>query len=104
MNKIFPFKGACYDPALDHDRLANQIGRIYQLMIDGTWYTLSEIAVAIHAPEASISAQLRNLRKPAFGRYIINIRRRGDPEQGLWEYQLLPGIKKKPSGQLEMGV
>ena len=96
------FKGSDYDPALDEDRLLKQIGRIYSVMIDGEWRTLSEIAFTVKAPEASISAQLRNLRKEGYGHYLVNKHRRGEPHEGLFEYQLLKReVKEK---QFEMGL
>jgi len=36
-------------------------------MIDGTWRSLSDIREALGYPEASISAQLRHLKKGKFG-------------------------------------
>ena len=89
------FNGPCYDPALDCKRLTTQMGKIYNLMIQGGWYTLSEISYAIKEPEASISAQLRHLKKERFGSYIVEKQRRGDPHRGLWEYRLFPPTKKQ---------
>ena len=89
------YGGSDYDPAFDEARLDNQLGRIYSLMIDGRWKTLSEIAAATGDHEASISSQLRHLRKERFGGYIVNKRRRGDPGRGLWEYQLLEPVPKQ---------
>lgn len=83
------FNGPDYDPALDNERLTKQAGRIYNLMIDGKWRTLQEIESITGDPQSSISAQIRHLRKPRFGSYIVNKRRRGIPQGGLWEYQLL---------------
>jgi hypothetical protein len=57
-------------------------------MKDGQWRTLEEIAQATGDPQASVSAQLRHLRKNKFGSYIVNKRSRGDREHGLWEYQV----------------
>lgn len=57
------FDGSDYRPALDDARLAGQILRIFELMKDGAWRTLGEIAAATGDPQASISAQLRHLRK-----------------------------------------
>lgn len=88
------FDGCCYDPAFDDDRLTKQLGRVYQTMIDGHFRTLSEIASLTQDPEASISAQLRHLRKPRFGSYIVERRHRGDRSLGLFEYRLL-----KPESQ-----
>jgi hypothetical protein len=84
------FDGAVYDATLDRDRLTGQILRVYQLMRDGAWRTLGEMEAATGDPPASISAQLRNLRKPRFGSHVVEKRRRGDPKAGLWEYRM-PG-------------
>ncbi len=83
------YNGAVYDPALDNDRLDKQLGRVYALMIGGAWHTLNEIASETSDPEASVSAQLRHLRKPRFGSYRVNKRPRGNRASGLFEYQLL---------------
>ena len=84
------FDGPAYDPALDQGRLTGQLARIYRLMRDGEWRTLGEIATATGDPEASVSAQLRHLRKARFGHHQVEKRRRGHPKRGLWEYQLIP--------------
>lgn len=73
------FDGPAYDPELDQDRLAGQILRIFRLMADGLWRTLEEIHFETGDPQASISAQLRHLRKPRFGAHQVEKRRRGDP-------------------------
>ena len=86
--EIKGFNGPSYSPALDSKRLNKQHVRIRNLMLDGQWRTLSEIESELGYPQASISAQLRHLRKPRFGRYIIDKRRRGDRSQGLFEYCL----------------
>ena len=79
------FAGPTFDPALDADRLSTQCGRVYDTMSDGKWRTLAEISAVTCDPEASISAQLRHLRKPKFGGYTI-LRRAID--KGLCEYRL----------------
>jgi hypothetical protein len=83
----------------DHDDLT-QLGTIRDLMLEaaarGAWLTLTEIAAPTEFGEASISAQLRHLRKARHGRYRVEKRRRrlGESEAGratwLWEYQVLP--------------
>ena len=85
------FDGPAFRPALDAARLGKQHERIRDLMLDGVWRTLGEIAVVTGYPESSISAQLRHLRKPRFGSFIVEKRRRGRREQGLFEYQLQKG-------------
>lgn len=82
------FNGPEYDPAFDKDRLTKQIGRVYQCMIDGRWRTLQEISDLTLDPESSVSAQLRHLRKPKFGAYLVFRRPRGDRAHGLFEYHL----------------
>ncbi len=86
------FNGPCYTPKLDHVRLTGQIARIYRAMDVRIfqWKTLDEIAHLTGDPEASISAQLRHLRKKRFGSHTIKKRRRGEPERGHWEYRLIP--------------
>ena len=82
------FSGSDYEPTLDKKRLTGQILRIFTLMKDGVWRSLSEIERVTGDPQASISAQLRNLRKERFGRYIVLRRRRGYRTRGLFEYKL----------------
>ncbi len=84
------FAGATYDPKEDEDRLSAQILRVYDAMKDGDWRTLAEIHDATGDPPASISAQLRHLRKPRFGAYLVEKRPRGLRATGLYEYRVLP--------------
>src|SRR5689334_6409987 len=84
-----PFDGPSYDPVFDHARLTKQLGRVFECMRDGAWRTLQEIADVTGDPHASISAQLRHLRKPRFGASDVQKRRRGLPEHGLYEYRLV---------------
>lgn len=84
------FNGPEYVPGRDNRRLISQLMRIKGVMIDGQWRTLPEIHALTDDPPASISAQLRHLRKPKHGSYIVN---RRHLVSGLFEYQLLP-----PSG------
>lgn len=67
-------------------RLTGQIKRIYDLMADGKWRTLKQIEDATGDPPASISAQLRNLRKESFGSHVIEREHLGD---GLYAYRLV---------------
>ena len=61
----------------------------------GLWLTLRQLAQLTGYGEASISAQLRHLRKPQYGGYIVQKRcynearigRDGD-RGATWEYQL----------------
>lgn len=82
------FNGSDYSPKHDQVRLTKQIKRVFDLMKDGEWRTLGEIESITGDPQASISAQLRNCKKERFGGHELNKRRRGDPGNGCWEYQL----------------
>jgi hypothetical protein len=63
-----------------------------------TWLTLDELAKLTHYPPASISAQLRHMRKPRFGAYeVVKRARRVDKAMRaegfgtVWEYSVLHG-------------
>lgn len=79
------FDGATYEPRLDLIRLNTQLGRVKHLMIDGRWRTLRSIAAQTGGSEASVSARLRDLRKPRNGGYNVERRRVAD---GLFEYRI----------------
>jgi len=83
------FNGPDYSPEFDDERLTAQHIRIRTLMLDGEWRALFEIARATSDPEASVSAQLRHLRKQRFGAYVVEKRTRGERKSGLYEYRLL---------------
>jgi len=61
------------------------------------WMTLGELARKTSFPEASISAQLRHMRKPEYGGYPVEKRRREWQEalktnamEKVWEYRVRP--------------
>ncbi|HXJ11846.1 MAG TPA: hypothetical protein VNH19_06195 [Candidatus Limnocylindrales bacterium] len=61
----------------------------------GQWVTLAELAGKTKFPPASISAQLRHLRKPKYGAWGIEKRRREwVTEELVWEYRLAEGGKE----------
>lgn len=80
------FNGPDYQPERDDARLTAQHDAIRELMADAKWRTLSQIAAHCKAPEASVSAQLRHLRKDRFGGHLVTKRHLG---RGLYEYQLV---------------
>ena len=85
------FNGSDYIPDRDDARLSGQIRRVYNVMNDGIPRTLAQIARATGDPEASVSAQLRHLKKDRFGAFIVEKEHKGN---GLYEYRLLPPAKK----------
>lgn len=80
------FDGATYDPDQDESRLARQINRVWRAMNDGGWHTLADLSLQTGVPEASISARLRDFRKPRFGGHVVLRERAGG---GLWRYKLV---------------
>jgi hypothetical protein len=84
--------GETYEPGLDKPRLNKQTRRVFDVMADRRWHTLREIANVTGDPEASISARIRDLRKPKFGEFVID---RDRDDNGLFYYKL----KDKPDGQ-----
>lgn len=78
--------GPLFDWAKDHARLERQMDKIREYMLGhGEWRTLGEIEQATGYPQASISAQLRHLRKPQFGCWEVARRRRHE-DGGTYEY------------------
>lgn len=81
--------GATYVPVLDRERLGEQYLRVWDLMIDGEWRSLRQIADSTGDPEASISARLRDVRKD-WGEEAMQARRVPgiDGRRGHWQYRI----------------
>jgi hypothetical protein len=78
--------GPAYNEGLDGKRIKKQREVIRDFLLENrNWFTLSELHSLLQYPEASISAQLRHLRKERFGSYTVNKKRR---TTGTWEYKL----------------
>ena len=66
----------------------------------GAWLTLRELSRMTHYGEASISAQLRHLRKPRFGGFVVEKRLRenqvvrGTEIGSVWEYRLHKRVRR----------
>ena len=86
------FDGSDYVESRDFARLGGQLLDIVDLMSDGKFRTLEQISRAIGAPEASVSAQLRNLRKARFGSWIVEKSHMG---YGLYVYKLIDPREKR---------
>lgn len=90
-----PFDGETYDPNLDGARLAAQLHEVYRATIDGRWRTLEQIARIVAGkksvplalvPTQSVSARLRDFRKPKFQRKLggFLIVKRLSRLRGIW--------------------
>jgi biotin operon repressor len=86
-NSLFDGPTTETDGEAQTSRLGRQLVRVYDVLKDGQWHTLAEIADATGAPEASIAARIRDLRKPRFGGFGIQTQHVGD---GLHRYRLVP--------------
>lgn len=82
------FGGDTYSPAQDFTRLSRQLQLVFQVMKDGEWRTLGELAGIIGIPEQSASSRLRDLRKEQYGSYRVDRRHRSEAVAGLYEYRL----------------
>lgn len=80
------FDGATYDAAQDHARLAGQLKRVHASMADGRWHSLRELVTFCGGSEASVSARLRDLRKPKYGARTIE---RRHVTRGLFLYRMV---------------
>ena len=79
------FNGPNYDAKRDDARLPGQLQRVFKAMKDGEWRSLGDIEEVTGDPQASISAQLRHLRKPRFGGHEVDKKYLGN---GLYHYKL----------------
>ena len=86
MQTVLNFVGSDYVEERDEKRLKNQHYKVFNLMKDGKFRTLPQIADIIKEPHASISAQLRHFRKKSFGSHTVNKKYEGN---GLFSYQLI---------------
>ena len=68
---VLRFDGSDYDHKRDGIRLTGQLERVFDVLKDGQWITLRQLADRARCPEASASAQLRNLRKDRFGGFEV---------------------------------
>ena len=89
---IAKFNGPDYVPARDDKRLTRQQELIWEVMKTGREYTLWQISEITNQPEASISAQLRHLRKPRFGSHEVT---KKYVSSGLYTYKLILNNEQK---------
>jgi hypothetical protein len=82
------FDGDTYNADRDQVRLSKQLKRVYEYLDSrrGHWVSLMEISSKTGDQYQSISARIRDLRKPKFGAHTVEHRNSGG---GLWEYRLL---------------
>tara|TARA_B100001750_G_scaffold122415_1_gene97133 strand:+ start:701 stop:997 length:297 start_codon:yes stop_codon:yes gene_type:complete len=92
------FDGVTFDKQLDGQRLGTQLEQVRDVMSDGRWRSLEEISRRVGCQTQSVSARLRDLRKPKFGSYVVKRKRVGG--SGLHLYKL--EIPVRHDEQLEL--
>jgi hypothetical protein len=80
--------GATFSEPEDGNRLRAQLAAVRAAMSDGEWHTLADLEKLTGAPQASVSARLRDLRKQKFGGHQID-RQRVEDGNGLHEYRMV---------------
>ena len=79
------FDGSDYVHKRDGIRLTGQLERVFDVMKSGQWISLRELSDRAKCPEASASAQMRNLRKERFGKFKVE---KKYTHMGLFLYRL----------------
>jgi hypothetical protein len=83
---------------IDTPRLAGQLAKVFELMKDSRFRTLSEIAGVAGCLETSVSARLRDLRKARFGSHAV-VSRQVEGSPLLYEYRLIVNEGKEIDGR-----
>jgi hypothetical protein len=91
------FGGDSFDEGMDGGRLRRQLAAVWKVVSDERWYTLKTISHQVGAPEASVSARMRDFRKDKFGGHKVD-KMRVPGGNGLWIYRLR---KRKPDATEE---
>lgn len=79
------FDGRTFVPARDGERLTGLWRRVFDVMGDGQWHSLPELARRCQGSETSVSARLRDFRKSRWGGHTVERRHIG---AGVWEYRM----------------
>jgi hypothetical protein len=90
---VAEFGGDTFDDDRDGNRLRAQFRRVWCVMRGGAWLTLAQIAAATGDPESSVSARLRDFRKPRYGGHTVE---RAYVRKGLWTYRVVPTGEGRP--------
>ena len=88
MSESLKFRGTDYVPARDEERLSTQHKRVRAAALawPSGWFTMHELAAETNDPPASVERQVRYLRSPKFGGYVVEKRHLGG---GTFEYKVV---------------
>ena len=76
----------------DLPRIASLLSRVRALMLDVRWRTLASIRAQCGGSECSVSARLRDLRRPEYGGFTVEHERRSN---GTWFYRVDAGPQRR---------
>lgn len=93
MIDLFTFKGAMLEEC-DLPRLGRRARKIWDLMADGHWHDLNDIARQTGYPHSSVTACVRAFRYPENGGHTVEITRDA-PGSGTWLYLLVPASREE---------
>ena len=80
------FSGSDYQPERDKERLTQDYKKIKDLMSDGEWRTIRQVADATGSPDGSASAHMRAMRKKENGGHAVIKKYEGN---GKYLYRLV---------------
>lgn len=78
-----------------------QLEAVWQAMRDGAWRSVEEIAALVECKPASVSARLRDLRKPQYGGWTVE---RAYVGTGLWRYRVADKAGAQKAGGEKAGA
>ena len=82
------FDGETYDRERDHTRHSSALARVKEILSDGEWHSIAEVADRANISPAATSARFRDLRKEKFGGHAVERKNLGG---GFWQYRLVLG-------------
>lgn len=91
--QTFTFKGPLLEEC-DLPRLNTAGRKVWDIMIDGKWHNLNDVATATGQPHSSVTAFLRGLRCPENGGHTVDIAREKEGK-GTWLYRLMPAGREE---------
>lgn len=83
--RVFTQMSGDYGPTGEPSRLMGQRERAFELLSDGEWWPVADLAAGLGCLEPTAGTRARDLRKPAYGKHDVRCRR---GERGR-EYRLV---------------
>lgn len=99
-NDLFTFKGDLLEEC-DLPRLETRARKVWDLMADGHWHDLNDIARQTGYPHSSVTACVRAFRYPENGGHTVEIMRKKEG-RGTWLYRLVPSTRDDCRGKKAM--